>query len=187
MKMTEWGCMTGGDRDAFLSIYECNYQALFSYGFTLTANTELTKDCIQELFLEIWKKHGTINKDVKNTRAYLFTWLRRKIFKELARLDGEKCTDELIKNFEQNTLPYEDLLIAFQQSEEKKEKLRAALKKLTKKQIEIIRLKFFDNLSHAEIAAKTSLTQRTVYNLLYEGMRHLRTCMRVLVICIYFF
>ena len=177
----EWSCMTGGDTDAFLSVYECHYQALFSYGFTLTANSELTKDCIQELFLEIWKKHATINKEVENVRAYLFTWLRRKIFKELARLNGEKCTDELIKKFSQNILPYEDLLIAFQQSEEKKDRLRTALKKLTKKQLQIIRLKFFDNLSYEEIAAKTSLKQRTVYNLIYEAIRHLRVCMKLLV------
>jgi RNA polymerase sigma-70 factor (ECF subfamily) len=176
MKIDEWRCMAGGDKDSFLTIYECHYQALFSYGFSLTANIELTKDCIQELFLEIWKKRGTITKDVTNVRAYLFTWLRRKIYKELARLEGEKCTDELIKNFEQNILPYEDLLIAFQHSEEKREQLRAALKKLTKKQLEIIRLKFFENLSYAEIAAKTSLKQRTVYNLIYEALRQLREC-----------
>ena len=172
--------MTGGDTDAFLSVYKCHYQALFSYGFTLTANSELTKDCIQELFLEIWKKHATINREVENVRAYLFTWLRRKIFKELARLDGEKCTDELITKFSQHILPYEDLLIAFQQSEEKKTRLRAALKKLTKKQLEIIRLRFFDNLSYAEIATKTALKQRTVYNLIYEAIRHLRVCMKLL-------
>ena len=115
--------MAGGSTDAFLTIYESHYKALFSYGFTLTANTELTKDCIQELFLEIWKNHSTVNREVKNIRAYLFTWLRRKIFKELARLDREKCTEELKKNFSENILPYEDLLIAFQQSEENKEKL----------------------------------------------------------------
>ena len=87
----------------------------------------------------------------------------------------------LIKKFSQNILPYEDLLIAFQQSEEKKNRLRAALKKLTKKQLQIIRLKFFDNLSYEEIAAKTSLKQRTVYNLIYEAIRHLRVCMKLLV------
>lgn len=174
--------MAGGDTDAFLTIYECHYQALFSYGFTLTANTELTKDCIQELFLEIWKKRSTINKEVKNIRAYLFTWLRRKIFKELSRLDGEKCTDELRKNFMQNILPYEDLLVAFQQSEENKENLRSALKKLTKKQLLVIRLKFFDNLTYTEIAAQTSLKQRTVYNLIYEAIHHLRAGMKRLAL-----
>ena len=69
---------------------------------------------------------------------------------------------------------YEELLITFQRSEEKKEQLRGALTKLTKKQLEIIKLKFFEKLSYAEIAAKTSLAPRTVYNLIYEAIRHLR-------------
>lgn len=174
--------MAGGDTDAFLTIYERHYQALFSYGFSLTANSELTRDCIQDLFLEIWKKRDAINKEVINVGAYLFTWLRRKIFKELGRLQGEKCTDELIKRFGQNTLSYETLLIAFQQSEEKKQQLRAALSKLSKKQLEIIRLKFFEKLSYAEIAARTSLKQRTVYNLIYEALRRLRESMQLLVL-----
>ena len=181
MSISQWESMTGGDKAAFLSIYESHYQALFSYGFTLTASKEQTKDCIQELFFEIWKKHSLINKDVINVRSYLFTWLRRKIFKELKRLDGEKCSNELIDNFPDKVLPYEDLLIAFQQSEEKKDQLSAALKKLTKKQLEIIRLKFFENLSYEEIAIKTSLTQRTIYNLVYEAIRHLRVCLRLLL------
>ncbi len=80
-----------------------------------------------------------------------------------------------------NESSYEDLLIAFQNTEEKKEKLARALNNLTKKQIEIIRLKFFENLSYAEIAAKTSLTTRTVYNTIYEAIRNLREDVSLLV------
>ena len=76
---------------------------------------------------------------------------------------------------------YEDLLVAFQLSEEKKEELQRALKKLTKKQLEIIKLKFFENLSCSDIAAKTSLAPRTVYNLIYEALRHLRDVMHLVV------
>ena len=173
--------MTGGDRDAFLSIYQSHYNALFTYGFSLCANTEITKDCIQEMFLEIWVKRGTINGDVENIRSYLFTWLRRKIYKELGHEQHEKSTNQMLHNLDENILPYEDLLIAFQNSEEKKEKLRSALSKLTKKQFEMIKLKFFENLSYAEIAAKTSLKQRTVYNLIYEAIQTLRLYMRMLV------
>jgi RNA polymerase sigma-70 factor (ECF subfamily) len=103
------------------------------------------------------------------------------ILKEIKRLKSEHCTDEMIDNLSQDVLPYEDLLIAFQQSEEKKIELKAALKKLTKKQLEIIKLRFFDNLSYAEIALQTSLSQRTVYNLVYEAIRHLRVCLRLLL------
>ena len=80
---------------------------------------------------------------------------------------------------------YEELLIAFQRSEEKKDQLTIALKNLTKKQLEIIKLKFFENLSYAEIAVETSLAPRTVYNLIYEAIRHLRENMTALPPLVY--
>ncbi len=127
MLSNTWGRMTGGDKDAFLTLYQGHYQALFCYGFSLSADRELTKDCIQELFLEIWKTRPSLNKEVKNVRSYLFTWLRRKISRELSRLAKERSADEDMEEFPFLQLPYEELLIAFQQSEEKKEQLRAAL------------------------------------------------------------
>jgi len=174
MKLNQWGGMVGGDRNAFLALYKSHYQALFSYGMMLTANRELTKDCLQELFLEIWHKQSSLDKEIKNVRSYLFTWLRRKIFRELALQSGQIVTDEMIGSFATEELCYEELLIAFQQSEEKKEQLSNALKKLTRKQLAIVRMKFFENLSYAEIAARTSLAPRTVYNLIYEAIQLLR-------------
>ena len=179
MKLNQWGVGTGRDRNAFLALYKSHYQALFSYGIALTANRELTKDCLQELFLEIWNKQSTPSKEIRNVRSYLFTWLRRKIFHELTIQSGETRKNERAEGFAMKELCYEELLIAFQQSEEKKEKLRSALKKLTKQQLEMIRLKFFENLSYSEIAARTSLTPRTIYNLIYEAIRRLRASMKL--------
>ena len=174
--------MAGGDKEAFLTLYQSHYQALFVFGFSLSTDRELTKDCIQELFLEIWKTRPSLNKEVKNVRSYLFTWLRRKMSRELSRLAKEKFSADLKEEFPFIESSYEELLIAFQQSEEKKEQLRSALKKLTKKQLEIIKLKFFQNLSYRSIAAQTSLTPRTVYNLIYEAIRSLRESMKLLLI-----
>jgi RNA polymerase sigma factor (sigma-70 family) len=178
MKVNQWDGSVGGDKNAFLALYKSHYQALFSYGISLTANKELTKDCLQELFLEIWHKQSSLTKEIKNVRSYLFTWLRRKIFRELALLSGEKCTEEMVESFAAKEMCYEELLVAFQQSEEKKQRLRFALKKLTKQQLEMIRLKFFEKLSYSEIAARTSLTPRTIYNLIYQAIRHLREDMK---------
>jgi len=166
--------MIKGDKNAFLTIYKDHYTTLFQYGFSLTCDKELTKDCIQELFLEIWKTRSSLTKEVENVRAYLCTWLRRKISKSITRLSKEKLTNGLAKIFDLVELSYEELLIEFQQTEEKKERLNRALNKLTKKQIEVIRLKFFENLSYPAIADKTSLTTRTVYNIIYEAIHHLR-------------
>ena len=166
--------MKEGSENAFLNIYQENYNILFSYGFSLTCDKELTKDCIQEMFLEIWTTRVSINNDVQNVGSYLCTWLRRKISRIQSRIIKERYLEEFLDNIENNELSYEELLIAFQETEEKKEKLTIALNHLTKKQLEIIRLKFFENLSYAEIAAKTTLTTRTVYNTIYIAIQHLR-------------
>ena len=107
-------------------------------------------------------------------RSYLCTWLRRKISRIICSLDKVKSVGEFYKSMESTQSSYEDMLIAFQQTEEKKEILNRAINNLSKKQIEIIKLKFFENLSYAAIADKTSLTTRTVYNIIYLAIHHLR-------------
>jgi RNA polymerase sigma-70 factor (ECF subfamily) len=174
--------MTEGDKGSFLAIYQTYYQALFCYGFSLSVDRELTKDCIQELFVEIWNSRPSLNKEVKNVRSYLFTWLRRKISRELSRLAKESVFNETTEQSDGIQASYEELLIAFQQSDEKKEQLRSALSKLTKKQLEIIKLKFFENLSYQAIATQKSLTPRTVYNTIYESIRQLRESMKLLLL-----
>ncbi len=118
--------MKGGNKNAFLNIYHENYNILFSYGFSLTCDKELTKDCIQEMFLEIWNTRVSINKDVQNVRSYLCTWLRRKISRIQSRIIKERSFEEFSDNFEHNEPSYEEMLIAFQETEEKKEKLTRA-------------------------------------------------------------
>lgn len=173
--------MINGDKDAFLTVYHNYYRSLFYYGFSLTADRELTKDCIQELFLEIWNTRLTLNKEVVNIKSYLFTWLRRKISRSQSRLQKEKSYEQSVEANDNENFSYEDLLIAFQQTEEKKEHLRRALATLTKKQLELIKLKFFDNLGYAAISEKTSLATRTVYNVIHKAMSRLREDMTVLL------
>ena len=94
MTVNSWRSMAEGDNRSFLLLYHTYYQALFCYGFSLSVDRELTKDCIQELFVEIWTTRSSLNKDVKNVRSYLFTWLRRKISRELSRLAKETVFNE---------------------------------------------------------------------------------------------
>lgn len=177
----DWHNMVKGDKEAFLAIYHDRYRALFCYGFSLTADRELTKDCIQDLFLDIWNRRQTLNKEVENIPSYLSTWLRRKISRVQTKLLKEKSYERSGQINDSKEFSYEELLILFQETEEKKEQLSKALTTLTKKQVEIIRLKFFENLSYAAISEKTSLTTRTIYNIIYEAIGRLRESMTVLL------
>jgi RNA polymerase sigma factor (sigma-70 family) len=181
MEINYWCNIIKGDKEAFLIVYHKHYRALFCYGFSLCADRELTKDCIQELFFEIWNTRSTLNADVVNIQSYLFTWLRRKISRKQIRLSKDRDYQHSVEGSQASEFCYEELLIAFQQTEEKKEHLKRALETLTKKQLEIIRLKFFENLSYSQISAKTSLTTRSVYNIIHLAITRLREAMTILL------
>ena len=181
MAVNSWKSVTEGDKGSFLLLYQTEYHALFCYGFSLSVDRELTKDCIQELFTEMWSTRSSLNTDVTNVRPYLFTWLRRKITRELSRRTKESAFNQHSEATTSVQASYEELLIAFQQSDERREQLQAALAKLSRRQLDIIKLKFFENLSYRVIADRKSLTPRTVYNSIYESIRLLRGSMKLLL------
>jgi RNA polymerase sigma-70 factor (ECF subfamily) len=113
-------------------------------------------------------------------RSYLFTWLRRKINRSVYEKNKIDLGDNLsVPN--QNEKSYEELLVAFEENEEQKEKLKLALRGLTPKQLDIIRLKYYENLSYEQIAERTSLTTRTVYNIVYEAITRLRKIIHIFI------
>lgn len=173
-----WKKMLDGDRGAFLQFYQHHYPDLFKYGFSITGDRELTKDALQELFAELWSKKALQNRDVRQPNNYLFTWLRRKIQKlapKIATSDIDlQKVDGRWKEFS-----YEELLIAFQTTQEDKDRLQQALAKLTDQQKEVIALKFYEDLSYQQIADRKNLTLRTIYNLVYEGIRRLKETMAI--------
>ena len=73
----------------------------------------------------------------------------------------------------------EKQIIDKQISEEKAEKVRLALKRLSKKQQEIIYLKYYQHLDYAQIAELMSINRQSVYNLLHEAIQKLRSVWHV--------
>ena len=50
----KWGQFIAGDKDAYGWIYKVYIQTLFQYGKRFTSDTELIKDCIQEVFTKLY-------------------------------------------------------------------------------------------------------------------------------------
>jgi RNA polymerase sigma-70 factor (ECF subfamily) len=163
--------MRSGDSTALQELYNTYYQYLFGAGFSLCLDKELTKDCIQDLFLGLWAKRENM-KPVSSVGAYLRICLRRKIIDILKKeqlLEQHIPIDEYEEQFS-----YEEVIIAFQTEQETKLKLEKALTQLTKKQKEVIRLRFFENKNFEEIAVLLNSEPRTIYNHMYEAMKMLR-------------
>ena len=67
------------------------------------------------------------------------------------------------------------VIIEKQISEEKAEKLRKTLSLLSKRQKEIIYLKYYQYLDHGQIAELMNISRQSVYNLLHETIHKLRS------------
>lgn len=167
-----WDAFKKGSQKAYLNIYDSNYQSLFNYGFKISRNKSVTDDCIQDIFLDLWKNRKRVN-PVSKIRPYLLKYLKRRILKEVKgqqrNIEFEDFSVPLLNNES-----YEAWLIANEISEEIHNKLKAAIKELTARQKEILHLKFYQNLSYGEIAEVTSLKIGRVYNLIYEAIKALR-------------
>lgn len=69
----------------------------------------------------------------------------------------------------------EDIIIIDEHRRSVATSLQNALDKLTKRQKEVIVLKFFNDFSYNEIVAFTGLSHQRIYNLVYDAVRQLRS------------
>ena len=173
-----WKALKTGDTAAFTEMYKAYYQFLFVNGFRICANKETTKDCIHEMFLEIWNNRQQLPA-VQHVGFYLKTYLRRKILKEIPKTQSLSFEVTEETDTAKVQFSYEELLIQSQSREEVKEKVRRAILHLSKRELEVVRMKFFEDKSYEEIAAITSTTPRTIYNQVYEALKTMRKYLRL--------
>ena len=153
------------------AVYQRMFQPLFSYGMQICGNRELVKDCIQELFSELWKNQKTLIK-VKLIKPYLFKCLKRKIKSEL--LKGNRLSIEGRFDFQ---ISHDIKLINDQDYLNNQNLLNKALKSLTDRQREAIYLKFYGNLPYDEIAKILNITTKASYKLISRALSLLKTTM----------
>ncbi|TDE09570.1 sigma-70 family RNA polymerase sigma factor [Dyadobacter psychrotolerans] len=164
-----WEEFKNGEWQAFEQLLESYYRPLYQYGRKFTTDDQV-KDLIHDLFLHLWDYRSNLP-EVNNLKAYLFTSLRNRIFKnqkvEFLVFPGdhfEQSDPSDQQNIERN-------IIATETSSESQQRVNRIIGSLTRRQQEIIHLKFFQNLSNNEIASVMEISPPAVSNLLYHTLR----------------
>ena len=159
-----WDKMRLGDKQALFELYNNMYFHLIRFGLKINADDELVKDCVNQVFLNLWDKRSRLNA-VDNVKSYLMTSLKRCMLDQLAYTDKmNAAVSRMGAEEERAELSYEEIMIAVQQDDELKHKLQLAIKQLTPRQMELIQLKFFEGLTYEQIAERSSQTVKTAYN-----------------------
>lgn len=169
-----WLSFKQGNEDAFTELMELYYPSMLNYGLRFQNDRELVKDCIQDLFLELWKSRKAVA-DVRAPKSYLLISLRRKLLREIGRTrwfrEAPEITDDY--NFEVQ-FAIETYLINTEIQHEDLKKLKRCLGQLTKRQREAIYLRFFHELSYEEIAETMEINRHSAVNLVYEAIRFIK-------------
>jgi len=162
-----------GEADALALLMRRHYDNLYNYGCRFTKDSRLIKDCIQEVFISLWQRRETAS-NILSPKYYLLRAIKNKIIKTLHK--NEQLITEQIDG-EYNffyEFSIEKMIIEKQISDDKARKLKRTLSLLSKRQKEIIYLKFYQHLDHGQIAELMNLSSQSVYNLLHEAIQKLR-------------
>jgi RNA polymerase sigma factor (sigma-70 family) len=166
-----WESFKNGDRESFRLLFRKYYPSLYLYGHKITQEKDLLEDCIQDLFAELWQSPSKTS--VQSVKAYLFKALQYKLIKSLQKrskllLSGE---DPEQTGFE---VSHDNLLILREDQKENGVKVKTAMGQLSKRQQEIVYLRFFQNLSYEEISDVMAINYQVARNLLYQSIKALR-------------
>src|SRR5690606_18705544 len=82
--MLLWHRFQSGEMVAFETIYSIYQPSLYHYGLSIVRHSDLVKDTLQDLFVELWNRRERFSR-VKNIRAFLFAIMRRQLIRAAQR------------------------------------------------------------------------------------------------------
>ena len=168
-----WNQLRLGDEEAFSSLFERYYSTLVNYGKTLMTGEDRVKDCVQDVFVDIWTYRYKLNEAIV-VKAYLLSSVRKRI----ARLYHREHIFSNIKNIDSLEFLFdfsiEDRLIAEETTTKKVEQLNKSINQLSDRQKEAIYLRYHQGLSVEQVAEVLNLNYQSTKNLLHRAILQLR-------------
>jgi len=168
-----WRRFRSGDAAAFGALSQTHYRALYNYASKFSSDPEFIRDCIQELYLELWERR-TFLSETAFVKSYLLKALRHKLIKESVRLKRFKEPKELSFEAGESDLSIESKIIENEHLKHQVKRLNAIVSNLSKRQQEIIYLRFYQNLENEDISHIMNLGRQSVANLLYRTIKEIK-------------
>jgi len=148
---------------------------LYRYGSHFSRDKDLIKDCVHDLFLDLYKYRKKLA-ETDNVKFYLFRSLRRLIHKEQFNMISIVYDDMVSSQNENPNFSCEDSLIAAETEAENHALLIKAMKTLSNRQREGLSLKFEHNLNYQDIAKIMEISVESARTMIYRALKELRKC-----------
>jgi RNA polymerase sigma factor (sigma-70 family) len=181
-----WSRLQNGDDKAFEQIYRLYVEDLYRFGKSITGRHELVKDCIQDVFIDLWHYRARLTNNVC-IRFYLLRSLSNKIQRQLGQeVKGKK--HERNDSFTKEAFQYsiEEEYIGNQEVDFSRQKLDKALAALPVRQKEVIHYVFFEKMSYEEVAQLMGIHIRSAYTLSWKAIKTLKKSFVIIAMMLFF-
>ncbi|GAA3948410.1 RNA polymerase sigma factor [Chitinophaga oryziterrae] len=163
-----WSKLINGDEDALAFIYNTHFPSLYKYGMKIFTESGVVKDCIHDLFAALWFSRERLS-GTDSIKYYLFASLKRRIVRHSRPGLLHRLLETAV-----SAPSVEQTIIEEQSSQERSKKLEKVIKKLPKRQKEILYLRYYEGLTTQETADIMSLSIDSTYVLLSKALNYLR-------------
>ena len=157
---------------AFEAVFREHYEALARFAFRFVRDAAAAEDIVQEVFGQLWTDRHSI-KIATSLRAYLYAAVRNRalnISKHVAVIDAFERDENAVESIAPAPAqPDEALDVA-----ELHARLAEAFDALPEKQATVMRLRWRDELTYAEIADVLGISIKGVEKHLSRGLAALR-------------
>lgn len=168
----KWDLFLAGDNEAYCWIYKVYIQMLFRYGHRFTSDTELIKDCIQDVFTGLYKNRKQLVSP-KNIKVYLLISLKNNLLNALYKKDRFTPYNNETVSFTLG-LTVEEQYVNDEQQTNQQKKVQEILNVLTPRQKEIIYYRFIQELSFDEICIMMDMNYQSAQNLIQRSLKKIR-------------
>lgn len=161
-----------GDQTAFSHLYDMYVNILYNYGYRLTNDKELLKDCIHDVFVKLYTKINDFG-PIEKFKAYLFISLKNKICDEMRKRVNLSTTS--IDDVE--PIACDDIERQYVKQEHEriqKYKINCLLSQLSPRQCEALTLYYLEERKYEDICQIMSMNYQSVRNLMHRGLAKLR-------------
>ncbi len=158
-----------GDNHSFGKLYDYHFDAIFRFVYYRTNHQQTAEDLTEEVFLKAFRSLASLKGGTETLRGWLYSIARNTI------IDHYRKAKETINLDALEELPsYEDSVVDRLEASDDTVALLETLKKLSSEQQTILKLRFFENLSIAEIAATLNKSEGNIRIIQHRGLQQLK-------------
>ncbi|GGH22188.1 DNA-directed RNA polymerase sigma-70 factor [Dyadobacter endophyticus] len=169
-----WLDYRNGDNEALGLLADRYYGALRRYGMKFLVDESIVEDCIQDLFLDLWQNRERISQ-TPSVKFYLFKAIRHSILghmryqQRFANEESQDWDSAMPENFNA-----ESLLIEQETLNSLVAQMHAQMEALPKREREALFLRYYENMSVADISGVMGVNRQSVSNFLQKGITRIR-------------